>query len=191
MRRSLAPFALCLLLLSPAARADGMDACIAAQVPKAAEVGRGRLNFLAWRVYDAALYAPGGNYSAGKPFGLTLTYNHSFTGAEIAKTSIDEMKRLGLDDADAIDRWLQQMQAIFPDVAKGDTLTGIALPHGPTIFCQGGRRIGSIKDPAFGPRFFAIWLDEKTKSPALRRNLLGVTNEKNPAHSAYGGRDDS
>lgn len=191
MRRKGLIFALWLLLLPSMAGAENIDACIATQVPKAAVVGQGHLNFLAWRVYDAALYAPRGNYSAGKPFGLVLTYNHAFTGAEIAKTSIEEMKRLGLDDAAAIDRWQQQMRAIFPDVAKGDSLTGIALPHGPTIFCQGGRRIGTIKDPAFGPRFFGIWLDERTKSPALRRNLLGETNEKSPPHPDHGGRDDS
>jgi Chalcone isomerase-like len=58
-------------------------------------------------------------------------------------------------------------------VKSGDKLTGVFLPKQGTRFFFNGRLTAEINDPAFGDAFFAIWLDEKTKQPGLRRALLG------------------
>jgi hypothetical protein len=67
------------------------------------------------------------------------------------------------------------MQALMPDVRPGDQLLGIYVPDQETRFFHNGQPIGTIPDPAFGPEFFAIWLDKKTSEPDLRVALLGMT----------------
>lgn len=67
------------------------------------------------------------------------------------------------------------MQRTFPNVAQGDRLTGVFVPKVGTRFFFNSRLIAEINDPAFGDAFFAIWLDEGTKRPDLRRALLGLT----------------
>jgi hypothetical protein len=170
------------LLLWPSfSFADVNDACVKMYVPHAAEVGHGRMTFLAWKLYDATLYAPGGNYDENKPFALVLSYLHAFKGDDIANQSISEMKRLGLSDVSKIDKWRAEMKDIFPDVSAGDEITGVYIPGGATIFCQGQDALGVIKDPMFGRNFFGIWLDEKSKSATLRQSILGEDNEKDTA----------
>lgn len=40
-------------------------------------------------------------------------------------------------------------------------------------FYHQGRLSGKVADPAFARAFFAIWLDARTRVPALRARLLG------------------
>jgi hypothetical protein len=65
------------------------------------------------------------------------------------------------------------MRALFPDVAAGDTLTGVHLPERGARFFHNGRLLGEIRDPQFSRAFFAIWLDPRTREPSLRAALLG------------------
>jgi hypothetical protein len=66
------------------------------------------------------------------------------------------------------------MRRVFPDVKKGDVLTGVHLPdHGVRFFLR-EREIGEVVDADFARRFFAIWLDPKTSAPDVRAALLRV-----------------
>ncbi len=66
-----------------------------------------------------------------------------------------------------------ELKKAFPDVKSGDKLTGVSVPGKGTRFFFNGRLTSEINDPTFGDAFFAIWLDEKTKQPGLRKALLG------------------
>ena len=55
-------------------------------------------------------------------------------------------------------------------------MTTVVLPGGETRFYDAQRYLGSIADPAFGPAFLRIWLDERTRGTrleGLRKALLG------------------
>ena len=86
------------------------------------------------------------------------------------------MRSEGFTDADRLEDWRGKMRAIFPDVDDGTVLTGISNGHGPTTFYEDGRRVGAVDDPAFGAKFFGIWLAENSSDPALRAGLLGQKN---------------
>lgn len=143
-------------------------------VPDASVVGKGRLTYMLWDVYDATLYAPQGQWKAEKPFALSIHYLHSINSDDLTERSIEEMRKQGFDDDARLADWRKQMQIIFPDVRKGTVISGVYLPGVETRFYEGERLIGSITDDEFGRRFFAIWLDEKTSEPDLRRKLLGM-----------------
>lgn len=143
-------------------------------IPRAETVGSGRLTYLFWDVYDAALHAPAGRWQPDRPFALTLTYLRHFDGEDIAERSIRELRGLGWRDPYKLTAWDNRMRQIFPDVQPGTSLTGIYLPDGNTLFYMNGQPIGGVGDPEFGRAFFAIWLDKNTSEPGLRRKLLGV-----------------
>lgn len=159
---------------APAAPTErSASAYVRAWLPEARLVGSGRLTWLGFHAYDAALYAPQGRFTADRPFALELTYARDFKGEAIAERSISEIRKLGkLSDADAAS-WTTQLREIFPDVRRGDRLTGIAGAESPARFYLNGRAIGTLADDRLARAFFAIWLDTRTSAPGLRKQLLG------------------
>lgn len=153
---------------------------LASQLPGAVPVGQGMLRFLGLSVYDAVLFAPiteaRGQEILNSPFALTLRYRMRFTGASIAQTSIDEIKRLGRGSAEQHAAWLSQMLSIFPDVAREDQITGIHRPKQGALFFLNDRVLGQINDPEFSAAFFGIWLAPGTREPSLRAALLAGLN---------------
>lgn len=144
-------------------------------VPHAGIVGSGRLSVVLWDVYDATLYAPYGQWSAEKPFALSIRYFREIEGADIANRSVEEIRKQGFANEEQLAKWKIQMQHIFPDVKNGTELTAVYTPRKSTDFYSDGKPIGSIKDAEFGTHFFNIWLSEKTSEPKLRKKLLGLS----------------
>lgn len=124
-------------------------------------------------LYDATLWVPGPRWQWDQPFALDIRYARSFAGARLADTSVDEMRRLGFADEERLRRWGDAMARVFPDVRKGDRITGVYRPDEGAEFFHNGRSTGAIRDPEFARCFFSIWLDARTREPKLRAALLG------------------
>lgn len=169
-------FALFLSAALPATAARADLAAAARAVPSAELVGKGRMTYLGFKVFDAELYAPGGTYRASNPFALKLTYLRNFKGKDIAESSVKEIRRQGAVSAAQLDGWEKQMQAIFPNVSKGQSITGVRMSNGSTVFYAGNRKLGAIADPAFTRKFFAIWLGDRTRNPQLKARLVGAAS---------------
>ncbi len=167
---------LCLFLsatiLTPTQAAADLGSA-ARSVPSAELVGKGRMTYLGFKVFDAELYAPNGVYSASSPFALKLTYLRNFKGQDIAESSVKEIRRQGGASAGQLASWEKQMLAIFPNVSPGQSITGVRTAKGSTAFFLDGRKIGTISDAAFTKKFFSIWLGNKTRNPGLRTRLVG------------------
>lgn len=142
-------------------------------LPSAELVGTGTMRFLGFRVFDAELFAPNGRYDPNRPFALKLTYLRNFEGQAIADKSAEEIQRQGVGDSRKLNRWKSQMAAIFPDVRKGQSITGLRDASGNTVFYSGKRRIGAIRDREFTRYFFNIWLGPNTRDAGLRNRLVG------------------
>lgn len=140
--------------------------------------GKGRLKFWGLEVYDAALWvSPGFRASdyARQPFALELHYLRAFTARDIARTSIEQMRRHGSIDEPQASRWQARLSELLPDVKRGDRLAGLHRPGVGAVFFHNGRPVGEVADAAFARLFFAIWLGEATSVPDLRRALLAPT----------------
>ncbi|TYC64671.1 hypothetical protein FMN63_19580 [Stappia sp. BW2] len=142
-------------------------------MPSPELVGKGRMTFLGFKVFDAELYAPQGTYSPASPFALKLNYLRSFTGTQIAESSVKEIRRQGGVSNAQLAKWQAQMEAIFPNVTPGQSITGVRTSSGHAEFYLGNRKLGAITDPAFTKKFFAIWLGGNTRNPQLRAKLVG------------------
>ena len=134
--------------------------------------GSGEMSWFGFSLYRATLWVAG-EAPAEPPLALVLEYRRAIPGERIAQASEEEMRRLGADESD-LARWGAAMRKLFPDVAPGDTLTGIHLPAGGARFYFRERLLGDIGDAEFARRFFAIWLDPRTRAPAVRSALLQV-----------------
>ena len=132
--------------------------------------GSGRLTWWGFNIYDASFYRAGNLGSS--EFALDMRYQKSFTGISIANRTVEEMKRIGVPDAQAVS-WGRELAQFLPNVESGQTLTAIYAPKQGTLFYHDGKQIAQILGSDFPKAFFGIWLDPKTSAPKLRTELLG------------------
>jgi len=132
--------------------------------------GSGRLNWWGFHIYDASFYRVG--TTSSPEFAIDIHYQKSFSGVSIANSSAEEMKKMGIPDAQ-VSLWGKELVKVFPNIESGQTLTAVYAPKQGTIFYHDGKRIAQIPGIEFSKAFFGIWLDPKTSVPKLRTELLG------------------
>jgi hypothetical protein len=169
MRRLLA----CFCLLSFAAMAQALPDALRQGATDWRVQGLGEMRWFGLRLYEAKLWVRGAAYVPEQPFALTLTYARSIPAVRIVNASVDELRRLGSQDEATLARWRAYMLKAFPDVAEGDSITGLYLPGQGARFWFGETLRAEIPDPVFARAFFDIWLDPRTREPGLRERLLG------------------
>ncbi len=154
---------------------------VSAALAEKQAVASTRLRVWGFEVYDARLWARTGfemSRFEQQPFALELAYLRNFKGADIARRSIDEMRQTGsLDETDAT-RWLAAMTALFPDVQRGDRITGVHVPGTGARFYLNDRLLGEVGEDRFSRRFFGIWLSERTSQPRMREALLAQLQDQ-------------
>lgn len=162
-----------MLLLT--AMSTGLSANVEKQIDRDqfSMVGSGQLTWWGMTVYDAALYAPEGNYRAETPHYLEITYRFSFSQEQLASRSLEEIERLYGKRSDR-EAALMQFRSVFPDVAPGDRITALHRPGEGADFYLGDAPLGRIADAALAAEFLSIWLHPATSEPGLRSQLLGI-----------------
>ena len=148
-----------------------------AQLPGSRLQGQGLLRYLGLRVYQARLWTLPDFRPATpleQPLVLELEYLRTLKGSAIAERSLQEMRRVGPIGEAQGQRWLTDMQRLFPDVQASDRLSGLLLPGQGARFWHNQRLLGQIDDPQFARLFFGIWLASATSEPELRTALLGL-----------------
>jgi hypothetical protein len=170
-------YLICLVLMLP-------STCLFAgwreAIPDASLAGSGDMRVFGFSIYRAQLWRPpliaGQAPWADVPFALELTYSRAISRDDLVEASIKEIRRLSPSAGNSrlMARWEREMQQAFVDVRAGDRITGIYVPGEGARFyiCENLRHV--VRDEAFAKAFFAIWLDPRTRDPALRAQLLGV-----------------
>lgn len=147
------------------------------QLPGSRQQGEATLRFLGMRIYHARLWTRP-DFQAGpwaqQPLVLELEYLRNLKGKAIAERSLQEMRRGGSFSEAQAQRWLADMQGLFPDVKAGDRLAGQYLPGQAAGFWLNGRLVGQVPDADFARLFFGIWLAPTTSEPEMRQALLGA-----------------
>lgn len=156
---------------------DGMPGAAAWQ-----EWGSGEMTWFGFALYRATLWVAGGRTGMvaddlpAAALALELDYRRDIPREQLVRTSLDEMRRLGADAA-SLQRWEPELRRVFPDVRAGERIVGVLLPGQGARFYHQDRARGAIGDPEFARRFFAIWLDPASRSPALRAALLKLPGD--------------
>ena len=168
--------AFCAVLLS--AVASALPVPLQNVNPGLLPVGESSLHWFGIHVYDIALYNDGPDYTTNSTAALRIRYNLSIKHRRLQETTLEEWQRLGQGTVEQQDRWISQLDVLWPDIKSGDSLTALRHQDGPTQFFFGDRLLGEVSDPAFGPAFFAIWLDARCRYPKVRDGLLKIARDR-------------
>lgn len=159
-------------------RPADIDTEVRAAIAGARLSGQGSLKVFGFHIYDARLYVGpdglGSDLGGDRPYALDLRYARAIKGRAIVKRTRQEMERIGAGTAEQRRRWEQQLLGLFPDVARGDHLTGVYRPGRGTVFLRNGRPIGEVAGAEFARAFFGIWLHPDSAAPDMRAALLGA-----------------
>jgi hypothetical protein len=169
---ALVPGVLLWIALAMPARAPTLPAAAADVLPGAREVGGGAFRYLGLRIYDAKLWTAGARFDAEAPFALGIRYARNIRGLKLAEESVKQWRGMRYGFEDKYVAWEAEMRRIFPDVKPDDELVGVHLPGKGAQFYFNGKPAGEVADREFARAFFAIWLDERTTEPGLRRALI-------------------
>jgi hypothetical protein len=140
-------------------------------------VGRGTLTWSAFRLYDAYLYAIDDAFYPNGRFALELAYLRSMPAHQIVAASSMEMERLAFPAADVLAEWTAALEAFIPDMESGDRLVGVFDGSAGVRFFYNDEFCGEIASAQFARAFAAIWLDERSRSAALRASLFGIRGD--------------
>jgi len=141
-------------------------------LPPLKEIGRSSLRVMVFKVFDSALFTESGDWQdPTKSFRYELTYARTIAGSVLASQTTKEWEHLGFTD-ERQSGWVEYLEAIWPDVSKGDTITFDVDAAGVSRFYFNGEWLGAVEDPDFAPMFIAIWLSPETSRPAHREGLL-------------------
>lgn len=173
MRRALAACVLAIAANAAAVEPVPLPEPVARELPQLQPLGSHRFRFLAFHVYDATLWTRGGA-ALDQPHALDIRYAMEVSGRDLARRSVEEMRKQGVRDEAALARWEREMERVFPDIRPGDRLVGIHVPGVEARFHSQRGLVGAVRDAAFARAFFAIWLGERTSEPAMRRRLLAL-----------------
>ena len=166
--------ALGMLLLVPASFAQAQWH---SSLPGARLVGSGDFTWFGFTVYTARLWSPAQQVDLNQPFVLELTYRRDISRDTLVKASLEEMQRVADVDPATLAGWADDLRLAFTDVVAGQRIAGEYRPGQGGRFYLDGQLRQEIADPEFARAFFAIWLDSDTRSPELRRALLGLNTE--------------
>jgi hypothetical protein len=143
-------------------------------------VGQGKYTYWGFDVYMASLWTGERSLRSDQwqtqRLALELRYLRDFDGKDIAKRSVDEMHMQNPLTPSTAQAWLKTLEALFPNVRKGQSLTGIYVPNSSAQFLFNNAPLGTIADTELAKRFFAIWLSPQTSAPELRLKLFSEQN---------------
>jgi hypothetical protein len=136
---------------------------------------------LFFNIYHSQLLSPNGSYRlepdiSPHPLALSITYQRDISQQQLVDATLEQWQKLGYQPS-VTQRWVNQLEHIFPDIQSGNNLTYVTDGvKGQFYFSPVERNhqlIGVIEDEAFNDAFLAIWLSPQTEYPRLRERLIG------------------
>lgn len=169
-RSALAALALSLVVM-PAWAATPAE--VQTALPGAQKTGEASYHMLGIHLFNAEAYAAGGEFSWERPFALTLNYQRGARQSTLLNRSISEMTQRGAGNARSLAPLRTQLARCFPDISRGDRVTGVSTGANTATFYYNGAQRCDVQWPGFRRAFFGIWLDgrdgpARTMSAQLR-----------------------
>ncbi|MEO0343923.1 MAG: chalcone isomerase family protein [Pseudomonadota bacterium] len=157
-----------------AVSAQDMPSEVAKIVPQPEMLGQSSTRILGITLYEGQLFtSQGADFSYAEPFALTLTYRRNFSGAALAKATIDEIARIEGADQSDLQSLIPLFENCFPDVAKGERITATGPKANTIEVYKNGTRTCRAQDAGLRKRFFDIWLSAQSRDPQGAAQLKG------------------
>lgn len=163
IRTALAAFALVCAAVTPASATPNE---VTNAIPGARQVGEARYQLLSITLFEAELFTSSGRFAWNTPFALSLTYERSARASTLINRSISEMSGRGAGSAERLAPLRAQLERCFPNIARGDRVTGVSTGPNTARFYHNGAHRCDIEWPNFRRHFFGIWLDGRDGAAA-------------------------
>lgn len=137
------------------------------------EIGSSSYSVAFVSLYDATLWGPEEEFRWEQPFALELSYSRKIRGDKLAETTISEMARLTGKTEKDFAMLTGPLGKCFPDVVRGDRITGVSRGQNTASFYHNSRKTCDITWPDFRSQFFGIWLGENSRAPLKSAELRG------------------
>lgn len=134
-------------------------------------LGQARYRYLVFEVKEAELARRGAVDVLEGPSRLTFRYLRDFKAKDLARATegnLRRMHRLG-----GLEGPLQDWNARYPDVAKGDVLVLTRRPGQGVSLSHNGRDLGTVSSEPFARALFAIWLGPDSLDAKFTARLRG------------------
>lgn len=159
------------LLTGPAAAEKPPELVAAPEAGKL--VGASSVRVLFWRLFDAELFSPSGQFDWDAPFALALTYARPFTAKDLAEKTVEEMARISGSPEVGFAGFGETFETCVSDVAEGDRITAVSAgPDTARLYLNGAERC-TLERPGLRRDFFGIWLGADTQFPEASARLVG------------------
>lgn len=146
-----------------------------AAIPGAQRVGEARYNLLTIPLFHAELWTANGAFSWDRNFALTLTYDRAITSRALLSRTVTEMTQRGAGDAASLAPFVDRLRPCFPDVARGDRITGVSTGANTARFYLNGAQRCEVEWPGLRRNFFGIWLDARGGQRGMSERLRGAS----------------
>lgn len=134
--------------------------------------GFGEFRRFGFHIYDITLWSK--EATSQPPYALQIKYFKNIKAHRIVDASIDEMRNLELGASkEQLKNWEAELARVFPNVKDQDTITGLNLGEAAEFYLN-DKLVGRLEDKQLVETFFAIWLNENTSHPKLRKKLLQI-----------------
>lgn len=127
-----------------------------------------------FHLYDISLCAEKETFGWDQPFAITLEYKRNFSSDLIVKATMVEMSRLSGREQSEFEPLRSKVTQCFPDVGKGDQITGVSLDEDKAAFYFNGTMSCEIDWVGFREDFFGIWLADESRAPRKSKVLRGL-----------------
>jgi len=154
------------LLCAGAAPAAAAPTEVTRAINGAQQVGEARYQVLGVSLFEAELYTASGDFAWTTPFALSLTYERSARASTLINRSISEMRGRGAGSARTLAPLRAQFERCFPNIARGDRVTGVSTGPNSARFYYNGAHRCDVEWPNFRRHFFGIWLDGRDGAAA-------------------------
>ena len=142
-------------------------------VPNAQLVGEAQFKVVFFKIYDAALFAPEGEFSRSAPFALRIKYLVDADKERIVKQSIDEMERQKAAKPDRLAKWKTLMEDSFTDIKENDLAYMVQNEDRTLTLWTNDEEPVTITDKGFARAFLNIWVGRKVRDKDFQRKLFG------------------
>ena len=139
-------------------------------------IGESDLKVWGLKVYHIALWGENKKFSYDEKFAIQIHYNMNFSKEDLAKRSIDEIKRLHKLSPQEEESYYNKLKEVFVSVKKGDEKVALFNPKSGVILFRNNEVVGKISDPKLARLFVDIWLDERGSYPKVTGKILGKNN---------------
>ena len=127
-----------------------------------------------FHLYDISLCSDTGAFDWDSPFAITLDYKRDFSSKLIVKATMVEMSRLSGRKKQEFEPLRPTVDKCFPDVEKGDQITGVSTGSDTAKFYYNGKLSCEVEWTGFNEDFFGIWLADESRAPRKSKVLRGL-----------------